>query len=176
MLLIEPCCAERQMRQLRNAIGKSGTRQFEGYGDLSLTELLPAILTRYSETKMMIVAPTIPDQAADIIERWMRKQWARMDGRGKLNVIAHLTIIADLRRRKSPKASQWMKDNPFADRMTLIDRQQTDTAMLLPDFAITGPVNLRYGHKFTATATADTEQVSALWRRYDPFSVPSALE
>ena len=43
MKLIEPCCAERQMRQLRNAIGKNGTRQFEGYGDLSLTELLPAL-------------------------------------------------------------------------------------------------------------------------------------
>lgn len=166
MILIEPCCAERQMRQLRNAIKSGGTREFQGYGDLSLTELLPAILTRYSETEMLLVAPTIPDQAADIIGRWLKKQWARMDGNGKIDVIHHLTIVADLRRKKSPMASQWLKENPFGDRLTLIDRQQDDTAILLPDFAIVGPVNMQYGHHFTATATSNPEQVRTLWEQY----------
>lgn len=166
MLVIEPCCAERQIRQLRNLIGRYETREFEGYGDLSLTELLPAILAHYSEVDVMIVAPTIPDQAAEVIERSMRKQWARMDGKGKLNVIAHLTLVADMRRKKSPKAAQWLRQNPFADRLTLVNRQQGDTAILLPDMAITGPINLQYGNNFTATATASESRISMLRDRY----------
>lgn len=154
----------------------------EGYGDLSLTELLPALLTRYSETDMMIVAPTIPDQASDIISKWLRKKWARADGKGTLDVIHHLTIVSDLRKKKSPLASRWLSENPFGLRLTLIDRQQPDTVLLLPDFAITGPVNLQYGHHFIATATSTPSKVNELWERYrtmvpdddtpDPVSPP----
>lgn len=154
------------MRALRNAIGDDGTKEFEGYSDMSLTELLPAILTRYSETEMMIVAETLPDQAAEIIEKWMKKQWARMDGQGKLNVIRHLTIISDFRKKKSHMASQWIRQNPFGERLTLIDRQQTETAILLPDFAILGPVNMQYGNHFIATATSKPSQVEESWEYY----------
>ena len=95
MYIIEPCCASRQLMLLRDKIGKDGTMDFEGYGDLSLTELLPAILTRYSETELAIAAPSLPDQAAEVIIVWMNQQWSRQDGRGKLNAIRHLTVIAD---------------------------------------------------------------------------------
>lgn len=166
MYIIEPCCAARQLMLLRDAIGKDGTKEFEGYGDLSLTELLPAILTRYSETEMMIVAPALPDQAAEVIERWMNQQWSRSDGAGKLNVVRHLTIITNMNRRKSPQVSAWVKDNPFGERLTLVDRLQDDTAILLPDFAITGPVNMRYGNRFMATATTSPERVAELWKQY----------
>lgn len=166
MKLIEPCCAERHLMQVRDAIRNGGTMRIEGYGDLSLTELLPAILTRYSETELMIVAPAFPDQAAEIVARWMRKQWARSDGKGRLDVVRHLTIVANLGRRKSPIASQWKKENPFGERLTLVDRQQADTAILLPDFAITGPVNMRYGRHFTATATTVPTRVAELWEQY----------
>ena len=166
MFLIEPCCSQKHLRQLREAIKDGGTAQFEGYGDLSLTELLPALLIRYSGTEMVIAAPSLPDQAADIIGRWMRKQWARMDGRGRAYVISHLTVIAGLGGQESPAASAWKREGTFGGRLTLIDRQQTDTAILLPDFAITGPVNMRYGHRFTATATTDPERVSGLWEKY----------
>lgn len=158
------------MAELRTAIKQGGEAELEGYGDLSLTELLPALLTRYSETRLMIVAPTLPDQAADILKKWMQKQWARMDGRGNLNVIEHLTIIADLSKRKSPTASAWQKENPFPDRLTLIDRKQPDTAILLPDFAIIGPVNMQYGHHFIATATTRAGHVEDLWKRYSEKS------
>lgn len=164
--LIEPCCATRHLQSLRKAIGKNGTAQFEGYGDLSLTELLPAILTRYDDVEMIIAAPALPDQAAEIIEKWMGVQWARMDGKGKVYAIRHLTVIASLSRRKSPAASQWKKENPFGERLTLIDSQQTDTAILLPDFAVTGPVNMRYGEHFTATATSNPEAIAELWKQY----------
>jgi len=151
---------------MRDAIGTNGKTDFEGYGDLSLTELLPAILTRYCETEVLIAAPSIPDQAAEIIGKWMKKQRARMDGNGYLNYVAHMTIVADLSPEQSPMPSQWFAENPFKDRLTLVDYAQPDTALLLPDFAVTGPVNLRYGRHFTATATAVQDEIDALWKRF----------
>lgn len=147
-------------------LGKSGTAEFEGYGDLSLTELLPPLVTRYNGTGLLIAAPALPDQATDIIRRCMMKEWPLMDGSGKIPAVTHLTIVTDLSYDKSPVASQWMKDNPFSDRLTLIDRAQEETAILLPDFAITGPVNMRYGHHFVATATTEPAKVAELWEKF----------
>ena len=166
MRTIEPCCAQRQFVMLRDAIGQNGTTQFHGYGDMSLTELLPALLTRYSEADMMIVAPSIPDQAAEIIVTWMRRQWSRMDGKGKLDVIRHLTIVADLSDEKSPMAASWIKEHPFGERLTLVDHNQNDTVILLPDIAITGPLNMRYGNNFVCTVTTVQEKVKDLWDKY----------
>lgn len=166
MFLIEPCCAQRHLRELRYAIKDGGTTQFEGYGDLSISELLGPLVTRYNGVEMMIVAPSLPDQAAEVIDKWMRLTWARMDGRGSIWRIERLTVVADLSREKSPVASTWLKDNPFGERLELHDIVQEDTAILLPDFAITGPVNMRYGHHFTATATTEAEKVAELWEKY----------
>lgn len=163
MKLIEPCCANRHLMQLRDALKNGGTAEIEGYGDFSLTELLPALLTRYSETELLIVAPTFPDQATEIMQTWMHKQWARADGEGKLDVIRHLTLVGDMRKKKSPMAWRWTKENPFGERLTLVNCQQADTIILLPDFAITGPVNMRYGEHFVATATSEPERVAELW-------------
>ena len=177
MRIIEPCCAPKQLCMLRDAIGQNGTTQFQGFGDMSLTELLPALLTRYSETEMMIVAPAVPDQAAEIIGMWIKKQWARMDGKGKLDVISHLTIMADLSEEKSPVASQWLKENPWGDRLTLVDKTQDDTALLLPDIAITGPLNLRYGQNFVCDVTTIPEQVRSLWDKFRKMSkAPAAAD
>lgn len=166
MYLIEPCCAQSHLRNVRNAIKKGGTTQFEGYGDLSLTELLGPMLTRYSDTEMMIVAPSLPDQAAEVIDKWMRRQWSMRDGNGKLDVISHLTIVAKLEKESSHYIAAWLKDKPFGDRLTLIEIEQDDTAILFPDFAITGPVNMRYGYHFEAMATTEPEKVAALWEKY----------
>lgn len=174
MKIIQPCCAPKHLRELRNAIGKNGSAEFLGYGDLSLTELLPALLTNTDDVDLLIAAPSMPEQATDIIARWLRVEWPRMDGKGKVFAIRHLTIIADLSPEKSPVASQWLNDNPFSDRLTLIDKEQEETVILLPDFAITGPVNLRYGHEFTATATTKAEDVAALWKKYGVASAEKA--
>lgn len=173
MHTIQPCCAQKHLHDLRNAIGKNGTAEFMGYGDLSLTELLPAILMRYDDVKMLIAAPSMPKQATEIITQWMKVQWARMDGRGKVYSIRHLTVVADLSEEKSPVASQWLKENPWGERLTLVDTVQEETAILLPDFAITGPVNMRYGNPFTATATTDPDAVAALWAK---FATPAEPE
>lgn len=164
--LIEPCCAGQHMLSVRDAIGTKGTMEIEGYGDLSLTELLPAILTRYAETELMIVAPTLPDQATEVIATWMRRTIARMDGNGRLNYIRRLTIVSDLSEAASPDASVWLKENPYGERLVLHDIRQDATAILLPDFAIEGPVNMRYGKHFTATAYGKREDVDGLWERY----------
>lgn len=154
------------MLSVRDAIGTKGTMEIEGYGDLSLQELLPAILTRYAETDLMIVAPTLPDQATEVIATWMRRTIARRDGMGRLNYIRRLTIVSDLSETASPDASQWLKENPYGERLVLHDMQQDATAILLPDFAIDGPVNMRYGKHFTATAYGKREDVEGLWKKY----------
>ena len=151
---------------LRDAIGNKAKTQFKGFGDLSLTELLPALLTRYSETTMMIVAPSIPDQAADIIYTWLSRTWARMDGKGRLNVLSKLTVIADLSEEASPAVNMWLTNNPFPDRLVLVNKAQDDTALLLPDIAITGPLNMRYDKEFVCDVTTIPSEVSDLWSVY----------
>lgn len=166
MHLIEPCCTQKDLRELRDSIARGGTKQFMGYGDLSLTELLPALLLRYDSIEMMIVAPALPDQAADVIRESLHRQRARRDGKGNLDVISRLTIITDLSGGRSQTASVWLKNNPFGERLTLVDRQQDDTAILLPDIVLYGPINLRYGHQFEATISTQAEVVERLWDRY----------
>lgn len=151
---------------LRRAIASGGTMAFEGYGDLSLTELLPAILTRYSETELLIAAPSLPDQAAEAIFSWMQKTWARMDGQGRLWRVAHLTIVTDV--EQSPMVEECLGRDALGERLTVINTRQEDTVILLPDFAVTGPVNLRYGAHFTAEATTEKDRIDALWEKYMP--------
>ena len=166
MYLIQPCCAQKNLLRVRDAIKKGGTTQFEGYGDLSLAELLKPLLTRYGEVEMMIIAPSLPDMAAEAIDREMNRQWSRNDGPGKVNEIGHLTIMARLEKESSVTITNWIEQRPFGDRLTLIDQEQEETAILLPDFAITGPVNMRYNKHFVAEATTDMEKVGALWEKY----------
>lgn len=158
---------------LRDAIGDHGKTFFEGYGDMSLTELLPAILSRYVEIDMIIAAPAIPDQAADIIYEWMRRTWGRMDGKGRMNCLHKLTIIAGLDGDASPKASQWVKDNPFPDRLVLVDKAQADTVLLLPDLAVTGPLNFRYGEHFVCEVTTIQSEVDELQKHYAEVAKPA---
>lgn len=162
------------MMELRDTLGRCGTKPFEGYGDLSLTELLPAILTRYSETRLLIAAPSLPEQATDVIERWMGRQWARNDGKGRIDAVAALVIVTDTDPERSPAVARWMERSPFGERLSICPSLVTDTAILLPDFAVTGPVNMRYGEHFVAEATTEAEKVSALWARYMP--APPAAE
>lgn len=166
MFLIEPCCSQKNLRELRYAIRDGGTAQFEGYGDLSITELMGPLVNHHNGVEMLIAAPSLPDQTAEIVDKWLKLTWARMDGRGSIWRIEHLTIVSDLSSEKSPVASTWLKENPFGERLTLHDIQQEDTAILLPDFAITGPVNMRYGNHFVATATTLQEKVKTLWEQY----------
>lgn len=172
MRTIEPCCASKQFMFLRDSIGENGKTQFQAYEDMSLTEFLPALLTRYTETNMLIVAPTIPDQAFDIINLWLNKEWARNDGKGTLNCLSQLTIVADFSKAVSPKASHWLTDNPFGARLKVVDRKQEDTALLLPDIAVTGPMNFKYGRKFVCDVTTIPDEVSALWKRYAKLAEP----
>lgn len=172
MHIIEPCCSHRQVADLRKAIRGGGRDRMQGYGDMSLTELLPALLTSYNETELLIAAPSLPDQAAEIIETWMRWQWAKVDGSGKIYCLTRLTIITDLSAELSPKASLWLKENPFGDRLVLVDQAQEDTALLLPDIAFTGPLNLRYGENFTCDVTTVREEIDALWKKYVRLTRP----
>ena len=89
-----------------------------------------------------------------------------MDGCGNVNVVKRLTIVSDLSETASPDASAWLTDNPYGERLVLHDVRQDATAILLPDFAIEGPVNMRYGKHFIATAYGKREDVDGLWTKY----------
>ena len=95
MHLIEPCCTQKHIARLRKALGEDGTDFFHGYGDLSLTEILPVILMHYSgEADLLLVVPALPDTVTELLATWMRKQWPKIDGSGKVYVIGHLMLIA----------------------------------------------------------------------------------
>lgn len=167
MHLIEPCCTPKHLLDLRHILGENGTTLWHGYGDLSLAELLPALLTRYSEVELTMVAPALPDAATETIDKMMRREWMRMDGKGKVWNIGRLTLITDLSEKRSPKASVWMKGNPFGERLMLRNAQQNDTAILLPDIALWGPMNLKYGGHFTAMATKNARTIATLREMYE---------
>ena len=162
MFLIEPCCTQKHWPELRKLLGDGGTMLWEGYGDLSIAELLPVILARYTEVEMMLVAPSIPNRAAEVLSYWLRRQMVTVDGKRKVPVLARLTIVADLSEKRSPLASTWLKENPYGERLVLKNVQQNDTALILPDIALHGPFNLTYGKHFTATATKNAKTIVEL--------------
>lgn len=112
----------------------------------------------------MIVAPSVPNGAAKVLRQMMDKQWS--DGKGMVNAIGHLTLVADLRKSKSPAASLWLQENPFGGRLTLHDVQQNDTAIILPDIALYGSINLTYGGHFSGIATKRARTIESLRSMY----------
>lgn len=170
MQLVEPCCAQKHLLNLREMLESGDTLFWHGYGDLSLAELLPALLIRYCETEMMVVAPVLPDVAAESVVLALRKQRAKMTGKGNLDVVAQMTIVADLSETRSPLASTWLRANPFPGRLILRNVQQNDTAILLPDIAFYGPMNLTYGRHFTSIVTRNPRSIQSLRTTYEKLS------
>ena len=164
MNLIEPCCTQKHWPALRRQLDDDKSVFFHGYGDLSLDELLPVIMTRYSETDMMLVCPALPDRAAELLLSWLNKTWARSDGRGHVNIIKALTIITDA--KKSPLVMGWKENNPYPERLFVRDVQQRDTALLLPDLAFYGNLNLVHQSHFTTIATRNPCIISELREVY----------
>lgn len=164
--LIEPCCTQKQWPELRKQLGDGGTMSWEGYGDLSIAELLPVILANATEIDMMLVAPSIPNRAAETLAYWMRRQLVTVDGKRNVLVLSRLTILADFSEKRSPLASTWLKENPYGKRLVLKNVQQNDTALLLPDIALYGPFNLTYGNHFTATITKNAKTIAELKKAY----------
>ena len=169
MFLIEPCCTQRHWPELRKQLGDGGTMQWEGYGDLSIVELLPVILARYTEVEMMLAAPSIPNRAAEALAYWLRRQMVTVDGKRNVPVLSRLTIVADLSEKRSPLASTWLKENPYGVRLVLKNVQQDETALILPDIALYGPFNMTYGNHFTATATKNAKTIAELRKEYANF-------
>ena len=166
MFTIEPCCTQKHWPAIRSKIKAGGTMMFQGYGDLSLNELLPVMMTRYSEADMIIVCPALKDAAASLLLQWMEKGWPDKKG-GHQYVIGHLTLVTDLGKKKSPAASAWVKGNPYPGRLTVCNVQQNDTCILLPDIAVHGAVNLVHGGHFTAIATTSPKLIASLRGVYD---------
>lgn len=167
MLLIEPCCTPKHLLALRGKLGDDGTAFFHGYGDLSLAELLPHMLSRYVGVEMMLVAPSLPTAASGVLYRMMQKQRLTAAGKGRLDVISRLTLITNIKKTTSQEVSSWLQDNTFSGRLEVRDVQQNDTAVILPDIAFFGNINMSYGGHFTAVATRNQRLMAELRRNYD---------
>ena len=162
MQLIEPCCAPKHLLQLREKLGESGTAFWHGYGDMSVLELLPALMRRYADVELLIALPFVPDQVYELIIRLMRRQCSTYDGKGRMDIVRHLTLITDLRESKSPLASELTENNPFPGRLTIRNVQQNDTVFILHDIAVIGNINLLYGGHFTAIATKSQAVIQSM--------------
>ena len=160
MFLIEPCCTQKHIPALYDRLGNDGTTFFHGYGDLSLAELLPPLLARYTGAEMLLAAPSLPNGAAKALRAAMETRWGSPSG--DAFAIGRMTIVTDLRSRKSPMASAWLSGNPFPGRLELRDVQQNDTAVILPDIALYGCVNLVYGGHFSGIATRRARTIGTL--------------
>lgn len=166
MTLIEPCCTQKHWPEIRRKAGAGGTTPFHGYGDLSIAELFPVLMTGYINTDMTIVCPVLPNAAVEVLKRWMEKSRASANGKERINVIRSLTLITDLRPKKAHEASKWLKENPWPDRLTLYNVQQNDTAILLPDIAIFGNINLSHNGHFVALASTSQGFINNLRQTY----------
>ena len=166
MMLIQPCCTQKTIPQLRRKLGDDGTTFVHGYGDLGLNELLPVMLAPYREAELMIVAPALPDTAARVIEKLMQRQMPLPGGKGDVMLIKKLTVVANLKKNPKYISAGWMKQNPWGDRLVLRHRQQNDTAILLPDMAVIGPVNMAYNGHFTAVVTRRKKTIDELRATY----------
>ena len=171
--LLEPCCIQRQLSDLCRAIKDGGEAEFNYYGDLSLTELLPALLERYNKTRLLIVAPSIPDTAAEVIASWARRQWKRMDGSGSFYALQHITIVTSL--AASPAVGSWLEKNLFGDRLTVVDANQGEHIIALHNLAISGFRNMRYGENGTAVITTEPEKIESLWEKYEALGFAASL-
>ena len=85
---------------------------------------------------------------------------------GKSWQIGRLTLVTDMCRKKSPLTGGWQSKNPFGERLTLVNVQQNDTAIILPDIALVGNINLAYGGHFTALATKKPSLIEDLRKTY----------
>lgn len=166
MTLIEPCCTQKHWPEILRKAGNGSTTPFHGYGDLSISELFPVLLARYVETDMTMVCPVLPGAAVQVLKKWMEKSRSSADGKERLNVIRSLKLITDLRPKKSGEAAKWLKENPWPGRLTLCDVQQNDTAILLPDFAVFGNVNLAHNGHFVALASTSKGFINSLQQTY----------
>ena len=166
MFTIEPCCTQKHWLQLRNKIKDGRTVFFQGYGDFSLADLFPVVMQRYAETDILFVCPALPDRTAELLMKWLRKRWLTTNGRERMDVIHHLTIITDLNTKKSPVASGWLAKNPYPERLTLCNVQQNDTAIFLPDLVIAGNINLVPRGHFTAMVSGDKKFIENLKEAY----------
>ena len=103
--------------------------------------------------------------AARVIERLM-DQKLPMKGRGQVPLIKQLTIVANLKKNSKYLSAGWVKENPWGERLQLKHCQQNDTAILLPDMAIIGPVNMAYNGHFTAVVTRRKKTIGELRATY----------
>lgn len=192
MRTIEPCCTQKHWPQVLEDLKRRPTVMMNGYGDMTLCELLPVMLERYAECEVMVVVPTLPPQLREVLDRWARQTWG--DGS---RAVAQMWVITDARESKSPGAAEWSRGAGVA----MASCQQNDTAVVVrgrgsrgesqgsrgesresrgesresrvesqefgEDVMVTGAVNVRPSGMFTAVVTRDEKMIAETWAYYN---------
>ncbi len=159
MITIEPCCANKHWKQVLKELEMKKTVLVNGYGDMTLTELLPEVLQRYSEADVLMALPTVPEQMRTLVGRMLRRTWALAQG-GNVDVVRRLRLITDARASKSPGLVEWAQGQ---ERLRLANAQHNDTLIIVHNgnpqgecaLAIMGPVNMVPCGQWTAMVTRD---------------------
>ena len=158
IITIEPCCANKHWKKVLAELELKKTVLIEGYGDMTLNELLPVALGRCQEAEVIITAPLMPEELCRTIGTLLYHTWALPDG-GNINKIAHMRVITDARASKSPAVMEWAKR--YGGQVELASCQQNDTMVLVTDsnsaddMAIVGPVNVQPCGQWTTMVTRD---------------------
>jgi len=179
MVTIEPCCAHKHWKKVLKELELNGTVLMRGYGDMTLSELLPEVLAGYTEADVLMALPTAPEAARVLLRSMLHRTWGMQEG-GNVNNVARLRLLTDARASRSPGLVEWAQRQ---ERLELASAQQNDTIILVEDgrqqgadrLAIMGPVNVVPCGMWTAAATTGPIMVASLWTSlsatFDAFKI-----
>lgn len=153
---IQPCCTQKHIPAVRRQLEKQTTVAFEGYGDLTLADLLPVLGDTCIGHDLTIVAPNIPRYLRSAILHSMTSTVVRQGKNTPRH--PHLTIVTDTSEERSPDLRHLAESMP--DRITLCHAVQSDTMLLLPDELWFG--NIGRGARFVGVVTRDPNLIATI--------------
>lgn len=174
MKLIEPCCSQRHVPELLSLLEDSDPLFFQGFGDLSLSDLLSPLLSGISLSDVLLMCPTLPSPIHPFLRSWYLKRWSTGDSSDGTPPIASLTIVTDCRSSRSGDIRAWrdslIQDGLPCQSVALSHYVQNDTCLIVNDLLIYGNMNIVPRNPFSAIVTRSPHLVSEYRARIDSLS------
>ena len=180
MLTIEPCCTQKHWPKILHNLKDTSYVYFEGYGDMTLNELLPVVFDGFSDADVMLAVPVMPERLISTLRELTKRSWANPSGRGSVPLIKRFRIITDARSTKSPGVLDFCRElRSQCAGSGVASLQQNDTIIIVRDaystIMIFGSVNSRPSCQWTAFVTNDQGHIADVWSvleaRYKAFGV-----
>lgn len=172
MITIEPCCAATKhwpkVLATLDELGEESVVGIRGYGDMTLMELLPAMVSSYSEADVLVAVPTLPSCLREKLDALLHLSWG--NDSGSVPAVARLRVITDARESRSPAAAEWIQD--AGSRVSLASCQMNDTVVIIRGSGgggvmVFGAVNARPATEWVAMATKDKRLIEDFWQALD---------